>query len=169
MPNKKHHIKLSSEEREELQVIARKEGAAVIKVQRARAMLAADCSEGGPGMTDLEASLGSGLSLRSVERLRARVCEVGPLGALERKQRQTPPVEPKVTGEVEARMVQIACSEAPEGRDRWTLKMIAEQLVELELVESITSETVRVTLKKTSLNPGNKSAGASLPKKTPHS
>ena len=89
MPNKKHHIKLSSEEREELQVIARKEGAAVIKVQRARAMLAADCSEGGPGMTDLEASLGSGLSLRSVERLRARVCEVGPLGALERKQRQT--------------------------------------------------------------------------------
>ena len=165
MPNKKYHVKLSSEERKELRKIARKEGAAVTKVQRARAILAVDCSEGGPGMTDLEASAGSGLTLRSIERLRARVCEVGPLGALERKQRQSPPVEAKVTGEVEARMVQIACSEAPEGRDRWT-KMIAEQLMELEIVESITSETVRVTLKKTTLNPGSKSAGASLPKKT---
>lgn len=166
MPNKKHHVRLSSEERKELQAIARKQGAAAIKVQRARALLAVDCSEGGPALTDVEASAGSGLRVHSIERLRARVCEVGPLGALERKRRETPPVAPKVTGEVEARMVQIACSEAPEGHDRWTMQLIAERLVELELVDSISDETVRLRLKKTTSSPGNRSAGAFPRKRT---
>jgi hypothetical protein len=116
--HKKHHVKLSSDERKELQGIARKQRVSVTKVQRAWALLAVDCAGGRPAMTDLEASAGSGLTVRSIERLRARVCEVGPLGALERKQRETPPVPAKITGEVEARMVQIACPEAPEGHDR---------------------------------------------------
>jgi len=165
MPNKKYHIKLSAEEREELQKIARKRNASVTKVQRARALLAVDCAEGRPAMTDLEASAGSGLTIRSIERLRARTCEVGPLGALERKPRETPPVAAKVTGEVEAHMIQIACSEAPEGYERWTMKMIADRLVELEIVQSISGETVRTTLKKTTSNPGGRSVGASLRKR----
>jgi hypothetical protein len=169
MPAKKHHIKLSPDEREELQAIARKQRASATKVQRARALLAVDCADGRPAMTDREASAGSGLTVRSIERLRARVCEVGPLGALERKKRETPPVPAKVTGEVEARMVQIACSEAPQGRDSWTMKMIADRLVELETVESISGETVRTTLKKTTLSPGGRSAGASPRKGTLHS
>lgn len=169
MLNKKYHVKLSSDERKELQAIARKQRASATRVQRARALLAVDCAEGRPAMTDREASAGSGLRVRSIERLRARACEVGPLGALERKKRGTPPVPAKVTGEVEARMVQIACSEAPAGRDSWTMKMIADRLVELEIVESISDETVRTTLKKTSLSPGSRSAGASLRKGTQHS
>ena len=117
-------------------------------------------------MTDLEASAGSGLTVRSIERLRARACEVGPLGALERKQqRESPPVAAKITGEVEARMIQIACSEVPEGCDRWTMQMIADRLIELEIVESISDESVRTTLKKTTLNPGSRSAGASRRKR----
>ena len=166
MPNKKHHIKLTPEERKELEAVARKRNAAAARVQRAKVFLAVDIGPGGPGLTDLEAASGSGLTTRSIQRLRARACEVGPIGALERKPRDQPPVPAKVTGEVEATMVKIACSDAPEGRESWTMDLIAGRLVELGLVESISGETVRVTLKKTILNPGRKSAGASRPKKT---
>jgi len=169
MPNKKYHVKLTSDEREELAAITGKQNAAAIKVRRAKALLAMDCGEHGEAATDVEAAKKSGFTTRSLERLRVRVCEVGPLGALERKPRENPPSEPKVTGEIEAHIVQMACSEAPAGSTRWTLKMIAERLVELELVDSIGKETVRMALKKTTLSPGNRSAGASLRKRTPHS
>lgn len=167
MPEKKHHVRLSAEERTNLLEISRKQGVAAIKVQRAKALLAVDCGDQGPDLTDREAAAGCGLTIRSLQRLRARVCEVGPLGALERKVRETPPVEPKVTGEVEARMVKIACSDPPEGFVRWTMQMIAQELVELEIVESISGETVRTTLKKTTSSLGSRSAGASRQSKMP--
>ena len=113
MPVKKYHIKLESDEREQLNSLSRSRIAAAVKVQRAKAMLAMNCSEGAPSLSDSKRVMLSGLSLRSIQRLRERVCEVGPLGALERKPRLTPPVEPKVTGEVEAVMVKIACSKVP--------------------------------------------------------
>ena len=169
MPNKKYHIKLTSAERTELEAVARKRNAAAVRVQRARALLAVDTGSGGPALTDMEASAGSGLTTRSIQRLRARACEVGPLGALERKPRDHPPVPPKVTGEVEAGMIKIACTDPPEGRRTWTLNLIAGRLVELGLVESISGETVRVSLKKTTSNPGRKSAGASRRNRTPPS
>jgi hypothetical protein len=165
MPNKKHHIKLTLDERKDLVAVARKRNAAAVKVQRAKVMLAVDIGPGGPGLTDSEASAGSGLTTRSIQRLRARACEVGPMGALERKPRDQPPVPAKVTGEVEAGMVKIACSDAPEGRESWTMDLIAGRLVELGLVESISGETVRVTLKKTISNPGRNSVGASRRRK----
>jgi len=152
MPNKKHHIKLTFEEREKLAALTRKQNAAATRVRRAKALLAMDSGDYGEAATDVEAGKKSGFTTRSLERLRARVCEVGPLGALERKPRESPPREPKVTGEIEAHIVQMACSEAPAGSARWTLKMIAERLVELELVESIGEETVRIALKKTGLS-----------------
>ena len=133
MPNKKYHVKLTADERDALSAITRKQNAAASKVRRAKALLAMDCGEHGEAATDVEAGRKSGFTTRSLERLRARACEVGPLGALERKPRDSPPQEPKVTGEVEAHIVQIACSEAPEGASRWTLKMIAERLVELDI------------------------------------
>jgi Homeodomain-like domain len=167
MPTKKHHIKLDLEERHQLESLSRKQKAAAIKVKRAKAMLAMDCGPHGPAHSDPEAAGISGLAIASLQRLRKRVCEVGPIGALERQVRETPPVAPKVTGEVEARMVQIACSQPPEGRESWTMQMIADRLVELKLVQSISDETVRLTLKKTTLNLGNRSAGASRPKRTP--
>jgi len=169
MPIKKYHIKLEAEERKELEKLSRSRQASAVKVQRAKAMLAMDCSEGAPGLSDSKAVELSALSLRSLQRLRERVCEVGALGALERKPRETPPVEAKVTGEVEAMMVKIACSEPPEDASRWTMQMIAERLLELEIVESISSETVRVTLKKTISNPGSRNAGASPRTTTRHS
>jgi hypothetical protein len=169
MPVKKYHIKLDADERERLKILSRSRTAAAVKVQRAKAMLAMDCCEGSPALSDSKVVKVSGLSVRSLPRLRERVCEVSPLGALLRKPRLTPPVEPKVTGEVEAIMVKIACSEVPADASRWTMKMIAGRLIELEVVESISSETVRTTLKKTTLNHGSRSAGASRRTKTPPS
>jgi hypothetical protein len=166
---KKYHIKLDADEREGLKILSRSRTAAAVKVQRAKAMLAMDCCEGSPALSDSKVVKVSGLSVRSLQRLRERVCEVSPLGALLRKPRLTPPVEPKVTGEVEAIMVKIACSEVPADASRWTMKMIAGRLIELEVVESISSETVRTTLKKTTLNHGSRSAGASHRTKTPPS
>ena len=150
MPLKKHHIKLEEDERKVLAQLANSQKAAAVKVKRAKALLAMDISETGPALSDAKTARISGVSVRSLERLRQRACEVGALAALERKPRLTPPVEPKVTGEVEAMMIKIACSEAPADASRWTMQMIADRLVELEMVESISSETVRVTLKKRS-------------------
>ncbi|MFV1995905.1 MAG: helix-turn-helix domain-containing protein, partial [Verrucomicrobiales bacterium] len=141
MPVKKHHIKLDADEREQLKILSRSRTAAAVKVQRAKAMLAMDCCEGFPALSDLKVGKVSGLSVRSLQRLRERVCEVGPLGALLRKPRLTPPVEPKVTGEVEAMMVKIACSEVPAAASRWTMKMVAGRLIELEVIESVSSES----------------------------
>jgi len=169
MPTKKHQIKLTSAEREQLRAIANSRRAAVFKVQRAKALLATDMSTGSPSLTDSEAALASGLSVPSIERLRARSCEVGPLAALERKRREVPPVPPKVTGEIEARMVQIACSEAPEGRESWSMDLIAERIVELRLLPSLSGETVRRYLKKTRSNPGTPSGGAPRRRETPPS
>ncbi len=161
MPIKKYHIKLDADEREQLEKLSRSRTAAAVKVQRGTAMLAIDCSEGAPSLSDSEVVKLSGFSLRSIQRLRERVCEVGPLEALERKRRLTPPVQPKVTGDVEAAMVKIACSEVPADASSWTMQMIADRLVELKVLESISSETVRTTLKKTTSNHVSRNAGAS--------
>ncbi|MEZ5303642.1 MAG: helix-turn-helix domain-containing protein [Verrucomicrobiales bacterium] len=96
-------------------------------------------------------------------------CGRGECAVLQRRPRLTPPVEPKVTGEVEAMIVKIACSEAPADAARWTMRLIADRLVELELVESISSETVRLTLKKTISSPGGRKAGASRRRRMPRS
>jgi hypothetical protein len=160
MPIKKHHIKLDSDERAHLESLTRKQKVSAVKARRARAMLAMDCGSLGPALSDSRASGLSGLSSSSLERLRQRVCEVGALGALERKPRLTPPVEPIVTGEVEARMIQIACSTPPEDSSRWTMRMIAGRLIELGIVATISDETVRTTLKKTSSSRGSRNAGA---------
>jgi hypothetical protein len=79
----------------------RKRGAAAFKVQRARTLRATDYGPSGPALTDAEARAGSGLNIRTIERLRERACEIGPIGALVRKRRETPAVPAKVTGEVE--------------------------------------------------------------------
>jgi len=166
MPLKKYHIKLESDERKSLERLANSQKAAALKVRRAKAILAVDCGEGGPSHSDSEASRISGLSVRSLERLRRRICEVGPLRALERQPRMTPPVEPKITGEVEAQIVKIACSEPPRDCVGWTMQLIADRLIELQILESVSSETVRTTLKKTTLNRGRKNVGVSPRKRT---
>ena len=120
-------------------------------------------------MTDADILPATGMSRSTLLRLRERCCEVGPLGALERKQREKPPREIKITGEVEARITTLACSEPPSGHARWTLQLLADHAVEIGVIESISHTSVGTVLKKARSSRGARNAGASRPKRMPPS
>jgi hypothetical protein len=144
-----YRIHLTSEERAALGALTQSgKRVSAKRVIKARALLLADESEEGPGYTDTKIMEATGMKPATLVRLRKRVCEVGPLEALEPKAQVAPSRRKIVDGEVEAQLTRIACSEAPEGRGRWTLRLIAGRLVELEVVDSISHETVRKSLKK---------------------
>jgi len=150
-----YRIELTEEEREELTVFTRtKKRISADKVLKARALLLADESADGPAFSDAKITEALGLQAATLLRLRQRVCEVGAIYALDRKQQSVPSRKSIITGEVESQILKIACSEAPDGRSDWTLRLIAGKLIELEVVESISHETVRTVLKKTTSNPG---------------
>lgn len=169
MPAKLHRIKLSEDERRELESIRDKKRGKTNNVMRAVAMLLSDQGPHGPGLKDTDIHQTTGIAPRTLERLRKRCCEVGPLGALERKPRETPGREIKITGEVQARITQLACSKPPAGNARWTLRLLANHLVEINVIESISHASVGTVLKKVNLNHGGRNAGASHPSKMPPS
>ena len=145
---KKYVLKLTAEERVELARLVRKGNAAGWKLQRAHALLKCDQGPDGPGWTDDLIAAAYGCSTRSVESWRLRAVESGPLALLQRQPRRTPPVTPKLDGEQQGRLTALACSRPPAGHARWTLRLLAERLVELEVVDAISHETVRRALKK---------------------
>ena len=151
---KKYTVKLTQEERQELERVAQgrkgKQNIAAWKVLRAKVVLKCDAGELGPSWTDERLAAAFDLSVRCLERWRQRVVEEGPLAILQRKPRLTPPLAPKLDGEGEAQLTKLACSVPPQGRSHWTLRLLAERLVELEVVPSISHETVRRVLKKAS-------------------
>lgn len=149
MRPKTHRIKLTLDERDELESVLRANQISFEKRRRAKVLLLCDEVEFGPGLKDAQVALTESISVRQIQALRRGCCEVGPIGTLERKKRASPPVPRKITGEVEARIVQLACSEAPEGRSRWTLELLAEKAIELSIIDSISDESVRLVLKKT--------------------
>lgn len=146
-------LKLSEEEREALSRIAEgtrgKQAIAAWKVVRAKTLLKCDQGEFGPGWTDQRIAESLDVTERSVQSWRKTAVLEGPDAALTRKARITPPVPPKVDGRVEAHITKLACSSPPEGRNRWTLRLLADKVVELEIVDSLSHETVRQALKKT--------------------
>jgi hypothetical protein len=145
---KKYVLQLTSEERGELQQLVKKGRVAGWKLQRAQALLQCDQSPEGPAWTDEQVAMACGCSTRSLENWRHQAVEEGPLSLFERKPRARPPITPTLDGEQQARLTALACSAAPRGYARWTLRLLAEQLVELEVVEAISHETVRRALKK---------------------
>jgi len=145
---KKYVLKLTGEERAELQQVVKRGKAAAWKVQRAQALLKCDQGPGGSGWSDGPIAEAYGCTTRSLESWRKQAVERGPLSLLERKTRETPPRTPKLDGEKEARLTALACSKPPQGRGRWTLRLLGERLVALEVVDSICHETVRRALKK---------------------
>ena len=153
MSNRKlYRIKLTDEEREVFtQVAIGKRGKlniAAWKVQRANAMLKCDEGEHGPAWSDLEIAQAYGTTTRSLENWRKQAAERGPLSLLERKQREMPPTAPLLDGEKEARLTKLACSTPPDGRSRWTLQLLADKLVALKVVDSISTNTVGRVQKK---------------------
>jgi transposase len=149
----KYVVRLTTEERRTLESLVAESRAAADKLLRARMLLKADVGEGGPGWADEKIAEAFEVGQSTIHRLRQRLVEDGFEAALVRKRRsrQRPP---KLDGEKEARLVALACSTPPAGRARWTLQLLADKLVELEVVDSISAETVRVRLKKTKSSPG---------------
>jgi hypothetical protein len=146
---KKYVVRLEPQERERLRDLVRGGKAAAYRIRHAHVLLAVDESEGGAGLTDERAGAALSVSVRSIEQLRQRLVEQGLEACLERKKQEQPSVAPKFDGEKEARLIALACSQAPEGRGRWSLRLLAERAVELRIVESTSHETVRQVLSKT--------------------
>jgi Homeodomain-like domain len=145
---KKYVVKLTADERGELEQVVSKGKAAAWKVQRAQALLKCDQGADGPGWADARIAEAFGCTPRSLGSWRKQAVAAGPLTLLGRKPRPRPAVAPKLDGEQQARLTALACSQPPAGATRWTLRLLAERLVELEVVGAISHETVRRALKK---------------------
>lgn len=145
---KKYIVRLSDEERESLRALVKRGKKAAYKIKHAQILLLSDVD--GPAWPDERVAEACSCHPRTVENVRRRLVLEGLDAALQRKRQQRPSRERKLDGEGEARLIALACSEPPEGRDRWSLHLLADELVRLEVVDSISHETVRQTLKKTS-------------------
>lgn len=153
MSQKIYVVELATEERAELKQLVSKGKAAAHKRRHAQILLKADAGPLGAGWTDGKIAEALEVSPSTVRNVRQRLVEDGLEAALNRQkqQRRKPPV---IDGRVEARLVAISCGPPPKGRVRWTLNLLADQLVELKIVDSVSHETVRQALKKTSSNRG---------------
>jgi len=150
VPQKKYLVTLTDEERQHLGKLVSAGKRSARALTRARALLKADQAPGGPAWEDAAIADALGCGHRTVERVRQRFVERGLDAALSHKPQDRPSRPRALDGAAEARLIALACSTPPRGRARWTLKLLADKLVELEVVESVSDETVRRALKKTS-------------------
>jgi len=148
MPAKRYIVRLSLEERETLEQLVNRGKAAAYKRRHAQILLKADVSENGSNWTDNQISKAFNVSSRTVERVRQRLVENGMDAALARA-KQKRHRSPSLDGEGEAHLVALSCQDPPAGYARWTLRLLAGKMVELEYVNSLSHETVRQVLKKT--------------------
>lgn len=158
MPAKKYIVSLTENERQILQELTQKGKAAARKMNHARILLKADINQKNGGWNDQRISQALDISGRTIERVRQRFVEEGLEEALNPRPKNSSKLR-KIDGEAEAHLIAIACSEAPSGYNRWTLRLLAEKMVVLEHVESLSHETVRQVLKKTRSNLGYTNVG----------
>jgi transposase len=151
---KKYLVTLTPDERDHLTALISAGKRSALTLTRARILLKADQAPGGPAWEDARIAEALDCGLRTVERVRERFVEQGVEAALARKKQDRPSRERKLDGQAEARLVALACSEPPLGRARWTLRLLADKLVELEVVDTVSTETVRQVLKKTNSSRG---------------
>ena len=144
---KKFIVRLTEEERNTLQVVIKKLKGTSQKVQRAQILLKADAD--GPAWTDVRIAESFACRRQTVERVRQRFVEAGFLETLDGKKRTNPPTQKLLDGEQEAKVIATRLGPPPKGYANWTLRLLARQVVELEIVDSVSHETVRQTLKKT--------------------
>ena len=156
--SKKYRVFLNGKKRSDLKRLVNTGTEKARKITRARILLLADESPSGSSKKDKEIMEALGVCARTVAATRERFVEEGIQGALNEKPRSCRPRE--FTGREEAKLTLIACSEPPEGRNRWSVRLLADKLVELEVVDSISRESVRKYLKKGMSNRGSRSDGA---------
>jgi len=147
---KTYIVQLSQEERQSLQDLVSKGKAADYKIKHANILLNIDVN--GQGWTDEEVATAFSCHRNTVANLRERLVKEGIDSALNRKPSKMPPRQPIIHGEVEAKLIALRCGEPPAGQARWTLRLLADIAVELEIVPAISHETVRQVLKKTNSN-----------------
>jgi hypothetical protein len=144
--NKKHIVRLSDEERKTCEGVIKKLKGSSQKVRRAQILLKTDAD--GPAWTDQKIAEAFDCRVQTIENLRKRVVTESFESALNGKNRENPPTPSKLDGEGEAKLIAMRLGKPPEGFGKWTLSLLADQLVKLEVVDSICPETVRQTLKK---------------------
>jgi transposase len=150
---KKYVVTLTDEERKELGRLVSSGKGAARRLVHARIMLKADSSAAGPGWDDAEIAEALDVGTATIERVRRQFVEEGLEAALSRR-RPRREYQRKLDGDGEAHLIAVACSQAPEGRKRWTLRLLAERMVALEYADELSYETVRRVLKKTNSSRG---------------
>jgi len=159
--NDKLRVYLKAKVRKALEALCRQGCVSAAKVRKARILLLADENPSGEALPDHEIAERVGLCERQVVRIRQKFVREGGPPTLERKKRCRPGTTPKFDGRTEARLVALCCSTPPNGRTRWTMRLLADELGRLQIVTSVCPETVRQCLKKTGLNLGNRNGSAS--------
>jgi transposase len=153
--NRKYVLMLTADERARLEGIVRTGKCAAWKIERAHALLKMDRGEDGPGWSDDRIADAFGMTTRILEKWRKRAVEEGLDMVLERQYAKQRPQTRKLDGDGEAELTRLACSQAPDDSVSWTLELLANKLVELRIVDTISRETVRRTLKKTNSSHGS--------------
>lgn len=153
MPNKTYIVELTGEEREQLKRLINTGKTAAYKQRHARILLLADEGPEGPRMIDDDVAKAVGCGRATVERARKQLVTEGLEAALER-QKVDRSSQRLLDGDAEAHLIAVACSQPPEGHSRWTLRLLADRIVALQIVEHCSKDTVHQTLKKTNLSPG---------------
>ena len=147
---KKYIVRLTDEERKKLHEIVTKGKTQAYKIKHANILLKADAD--GPNWTDKDIAQAFGAQENTVAKIRQRFVEQGLDVAMERRKQEFPSRQPIFDGEGEAKLIALSCSKPPEGCSQWTLKLLADKVVEMEIVDKVSYETIRRTLKKTNLS-----------------
>ena len=158
---KRYVVRLSADEREQLEALIRKGKSPAQRLVKARILLKADVSEAGEGWSDSRIIEALDTSVSMVYRVRKQLVEEGFEAVLSRKQRATPAVARIFDGEKEAKLIALACSKPPKGRARWTLRLLEKKVVELGIVDRASDSTIGRALKKTLSSPIADNAGSS--------
>ena len=162
----RYRVTLTEQERKELEALTRCGKTSAKKFIHARALLLCDAGIHSPGWTVADTACALGVTSRTIEHLKKRFVEEGLEAALERKPREKPPREIRFDGAFEARLISLACSNAPEGHRRWTVRLLADKVVELNIAPYVSHMTVQRVLKKMNLSLTSASTGKYRRKKT---
>jgi len=164
----RYRVTLTTQERKELEALTRTGNTPAITLIHARALLLCNASPDGPAWKVADVAAALGITSRTIEHLKKRFVEDGIEAALVRKSRVRPPREIIFDGAFEARLIALACSEAPAGHRRWTVRLLADKVVELNFASSVSHMTVQRVLKKMNLSLTSKSTGKSRQKGMQH-
>jgi len=164
----RYRVTLTEQERNELEVLTKQGRINARKFIHARALLLCDAGDSGPAWKVADAAEALGITNRTIEHIKKQFVEEGLEAALDRKPLEKPPREIEFDGAFEARLIALACSDVPDGRARWTVRLLADKVVELKISEHVSHMTVQRILKKTNLNLISASTGKSRRKGVPH-